>query len=306
MHGQHTRNGRQRPFEERTRNEEQQAGGRSERHAQERDREQFRAGYPAREWERHPESYRNVRSEPDWDPSYRRPEERDRSLQANSERGYASQRSYGAQRDYAERHPRDFAPEHPARGFAGERGAWGSRGYDQGLRDDRWRADDAFSEPGEYHEPTRYEPGGFPQGLRPAGGRDWRSERDLREPRHHTELGQRLEDAGRRLVGKVKGLVRNPKNYKRSDERIREDICDRLAVSPDVDPTEIEVTVDAGEVTLTGVVVDRQMKFIAEDIADDIAGVHEIHNQLRVKRGQESGQVANSNAQGQAESRGRN
>lgn len=282
MHGQHTgRNGRQRPFEERGRHDEQQqAGGRSERHARERDQEQVRAGYPARDWERNPQGYRNVRSEPEWDPSYRRGGSHFQADDVYPERRYPAERE---------------------RRWAGERDYRSSEtGSEPSWRHERWRADDSFTEPSEYYEPLRYEPGGFPQGLRPASSRDWRSERDLREPRHHSELGQRLEDAGRRLVGKVKRLVRNPKNYKRSDERIREDICDRLAVSAEVDPSELEVSVSAGEVTLSGFVADRQMKFMAEDITDDVPGVHEIHNQLRVRRA-ESGSAANSNAETQPE-----
>jgi hypothetical protein len=270
------RNGRQRPFDE------QSAGGRSERHAQQRDQEQFRAGYRASDWERDPSRYRNTRSEPHWDPDT-----------SERERHWNTERTYPEGSHFTAPHagvPRD------------ER--W------RGERDEQWRADDPYSAPMRYErsrfqgdtrrfeEPQRYEPGGFPQGLRPAGSRDWdsrrdwESERELRETHHHSELGQRLEDAGRRLIGKVKGLVRSPKNYKRSDERIREDICDRLSVSPDVDPSELEVSVSAGEVTLTGIVPDRQMKFIAEDIADDVPGVHEIHNQLRVRRAA----PANSNA----------
>jgi hypothetical protein len=278
MHRQHPgRDGRQRPIEERTRHDQdQQAGGRSERYARQRDQEQLRAGYPARDWERDPRSYRNVRSEPDWDPSPRHG-----GGQFHPEDAYAERR-YGRERG------------------PGEHGVGsGWRGSEASWRDERWRADDSFSEPSEYYEPTRYEPGGFPQGLRPLDDRSFRSERDLREPRHRSELGQRLEDAGRRLVGKVKRLVRNPKNYKRSDERIREDICDRLSVSAEVDPSEIEVSVSAGEVTLMGFVTDREMKFIAEDIADDVPGVHEIHNQLRVKR--PGAEAANTNAQMQQE-----
>jgi BON domain len=287
MHGQHTgRNGRQRPFEERTRHDEhQQAGGRSERQARQRDQEQVRAGYPAREWEREPQGYRNVRSEPHWDPSYRPV-----GSQFHPEDRYAER--YPGERERRDAYERAQGSSGP--GFGG-----GGRGSEQSFRHERWRADDSFTEPSEYYEPTSYEPGGFPRGLRPADARDWRSERDLREPRHHSELGQRLEDAGRRLVGKVKRLVRNPKNYKRSDERIREDICDRLAVSAEIDPSELEVSVSAGEVTLTGFVADRQMKFVAEDITDDVPGVHEIHNQLRIRRPETS--VANTNAETQPE-----
>ncbi len=107
-------------------------------------------------------------------------------------------------------------------------------------------------------------------------------ERDYRQ--HEQSLASQIGNAGRRLIGKLERVVRNPKNYTRSDERIREDVCDRLAVSHEVDPSEVEVTVSAGEVTLTGTVTNRQMKFVAEAIADDVQGVHDVHNQLRVLR----------------------
>lgn len=105
------------------------------------------------------------------------------------------------------------------------------------------------------------------------------------DPHHeHGGFGQQLSDAGRRLIGRVKRIVRNPKNYQRSDERIREDVCDRLSVSDEVDPTDVEVSVANGEVTLTGSVQTRFMKFAAEEIADDVPGVHDVHNQLRIQR----------------------
>jgi len=47
---------------------------------------------------------------------------------------------------------------------------------------------------------------------------------------------------------------RGPKNYQRSDDRIREDICERLAMDHDVDASDIEVAVAEGVVTLNGTV----------------------------------------------------
>jgi osmotically-inducible protein OsmY len=82
----------------------------------------------------------------------------------------------------------------------------------------------------------------------------------------------------------VKRAFRGPKNYKRSDERIHEDVSDRLAHQDDVDPSDIEVAVSSGEVTLTGTVQTRREKFLAEEIADDVGGVTEVHNLLRVRR----------------------
>jgi hypothetical protein len=73
-----------------------------------------------------------------------------------------------------------------------------------------------------------------------------------------------------------------PKGYTRSDERIREDVCDRLSDRWDVDSREIEVAVEKGEVTLRGSVPERSMKFRAESICDSVSGVNEVHNQLRV------------------------
>lgn len=79
---------------------------------------------------------------------------------------------------------------------------------------------------------------------------------------------------------------RGPKGYQRSDERIREDVCDRLSDDPGVDASDIEVTVNAGEVTLSGHVRDRDDKRRAEDVVERISGVREVHNSLRVNRDQ--------------------
>lgn len=66
---------------------------------------------------------------------------------------------------------------------------------------------------------------------------------------------------------------RGPKGYTRSDERIREDVCDRLSWNDEVDATDITVRVQSGEVTLEGSVETRRMKRLAEDIAEDVPGV---------------------------------
>lgn len=79
---------------------------------------------------------------------------------------------------------------------------------------------------------------------------------------------------------------RGPKGYQRSDERIREDVCDRLADDPHLDASDIEITVRNGEVTLAGFVRDRHDKRHAEDVAERASGVREVHNSLRVNRGE--------------------
>ena len=75
---------------------------------------------------------------------------------------------------------------------------------------------------------------------------------------------------------------RGPKNYRRSDERIKEDVNDRLGDGY-LDATEIEVAVSNAEVTLTGTVQTRSDKRRAEDIAESVSGVSNVENRLRVK-----------------------
>lgn len=76
---------------------------------------------------------------------------------------------------------------------------------------------------------------------------------------------------------------RGPKNYKRSDERILEDVNDRLTGNSSLDAHDIEVLVKDGEVTLNGAVSGRYAKRQAEDIAHDVSGVKHVQNNLRFK-----------------------
>lgn len=79
---------------------------------------------------------------------------------------------------------------------------------------------------------------------------------------------------------------RGPRNYQRSDERISEDVCDRLSDEHNLDASEIDVSVSDGEVTLSGEVESKQAKRLAEDCADSCSGVQHVQNNLRVKKAQ--------------------
>jgi osmotically-inducible protein OsmY len=76
---------------------------------------------------------------------------------------------------------------------------------------------------------------------------------------------------------------RGPKNYVRSDERIREDLSDQLADDPYLDASNIEVAVAKAEITLNGVVPSRNQKRRAEDHAECVSGVTHVQNNLRVR-----------------------
>jgi BON domain/Pentapeptide repeats (8 copies) len=83
---------------------------------------------------------------------------------------------------------------------------------------------------------------------------------------------------------------RGPKNWQRSDDRIREDVNERLTDHPEIDASEIDVQVKNGEVTLTGTVDERRVKRLAEDVTENVSGVREVHNQLKVQQSQSMGQ----------------
>lgn len=104
-----------------------------------------------------------------------------------------------------------------------------------------------------------------------------------------------LQSEQRSQVGK------GPKNYKRSDDRIREEVCDRLTDDRMLDASEITVEVKDGDVTLSGTVASRDDKRRAEDLAERCSGVNDVTNQLRTRpqgqtgtRSGESGSTENA------------
>lgn len=78
---------------------------------------------------------------------------------------------------------------------------------------------------------------------------------------------------------------RGPRNYQRSDERISDEICRLLTMHSEIDASEMEVLVEKGIVTLRGKVDNRMVKRLAEDVCEDVYGVREVHNELRVENG---------------------
>jgi osmotically-inducible protein OsmY len=127
----------------------------------------------------------------------------------------------------------------------------------------RWPASGSGSEA--YHRPVR-----------------WRSESELGS--RETRSGQRgwSNSEGARNLG---NYGKGPKGYVRSDERIREDVCDRLSDDDELDASDITVTVSNGEVRLEGSVLDRHSKHHAEDLVESVSGVRDITNNLRARKG---------------------
>ena len=87
----------------------------------------------------------------------------------------------------------------------------------------------------------------------------------------------------RRLPKKARKYPPGPKGYQRSDDRIREEICDELMQTGHLDSSEVMVEVTAAKVTLDGTVPERWMKHAIEDLADACPGVQDVENRIRIK-----------------------
>ncbi|MFJ4293075.1 BON domain-containing protein [Cupriavidus sp. NPDC089707] len=136
-------------------------------------------------------------------------------------------------------------------------GTWRHRGYDEpdDTRQGRhWRSGDTGGSPYGYGE-ARY------------GMEDEDVERPTRPSRWAAQAGSR----------------RMPKGYQRTDARIRDDLCERLAHAED-DVSDVTVEVGSGIVTLAGTVRDRDAKFRIEQLAEDVLGVSEVRNNIQMAR----------------------
>lgn len=118
------------------------------------------------------------------------------------------------------------------------------------------------------HREQPWHPGDGPHGLRPG---DLRAH--VNEGYDHQEQYERAAPADR-----------GPRGYRRTDERIHEDVCEALAENDELDVSEVEVRVQDGEVTLMGTVESRDVRRAVEDIVESVRGVEQVLNQIRVQR----------------------
>ena len=110
-------------------------------------------------------------------------------------------------------------------------------------------------------------------------------------------IGSTFEnEGGVRVSHRGKG----PKGFKRSDERIREDVSEILMDHHEIDASDIEVQVNNGEVTLSGTVTDRRTKRLAEEVIENVSGVLDVHNAVRIARSDTTTQPSAPVAQGRS------
>lgn len=71
---------------------------------------------------------------------------------------------------------------------------------------------------------------------------------------------------------------KGPRNFSRTDEILKEEVCEVFLMNPDLDPGDIDVSVQDCVVTLKGRVRIREDRYLAEDLARDVSGVKDVIN----------------------------
>jgi hypothetical protein len=210
------------------------------------------------------------------------------------EGAYLERRPNYAQDGSTDRDPRFWEPSAPAEYYADE----GFTGAGMAIPRD---------------EPLRRDESGFEHGRHDASSGDFgRREPDRRygsidRSRSSRDPRQRDREAGRKLAGAAESFYENlagavglgtghdqerghrgrgPRNYRRSDARILDEVNHRLTDDAYVDASDVEVIVSNQEVTLSGTVATRFEKRHAEDIAEAVSGVAHVQNNLRVRPAQ--------------------
>jgi osmotically-inducible protein OsmY len=183
-------------------------------------------------------------------------------------RGYEGRPDYRSdERDY-----RRFDRGYESRGYEnqgyGDQGSWGQP-YSDEFRSQDWSR--------QFGGRESYGGLGSREGFgREYGPHEFRGGLSLHSGE---QRGQYFNQQNR---GRFSG--KGPRGYQRSDQRIQEEINDRLTEHPEIDASEIEVKVNNGEATLTGSVMERYQKRLAEDLVENIGGVKQVHNQVRVQQ----------------------
>jgi osmotically-inducible protein OsmY len=201
-------------------------------------------------------------------------------------RAIGEEEGYGGfRRDVGSEFGRDYSQ---SGGYAGRRGLEG-----QGQS---WRSQQAYGATQGYGERSYGSDLGYGRSGQPYGERGYRDygqsdlsqrgSRDYSMQRSGYGAQGELRDSSSQLGRSYRGI--GPRNYTRSDERIREDLNERLTDAHDIDASMITVEVSNGVATLTGTVNERWMKHRAEDIADGCTGVRDVRNNIQVQASTQS------------------
>ena len=241
---------------------------------------------------------RRRRDEHEWDEDkhgrrFGREERGSDWARSDTERDWGRREEFGGGREYGRGYDRDQDYERSER-FG--RRSHGRQYEDQDYPEYGREAGGMYGRPesGEGSSRTfsrQYEDQGYPDYSRqsrrmygqPEGGRGFEQTygQGREQSRNWTDEG-RLQGFG---FGQGTHSGKGPKGYSRSDDRIREDVCDRLTEDSRVDASDIDVKVSSCDVTLAGTVDSREAKRRAEDCAESVPGVRNVQNNIRVQQG---------------------
>lgn len=233
------------------------------------------------------------------------------------DRGFDAQRSFGGAEIHGYNQDVGYNTD---RGFRGSENRGYDSGYnqggsgyggtsDRGFNGDRYRNDQRFQSDrtrGNWDMDRGFERnrdfgGGYPQQTNYGGSSEQRDSGFRRSESfssqgggqggYGTHLGRGRQGGfgqhgstqagfGQDFRGPHRG--KGPQGWQRSDERIKELVCEVLSDDEHIDATNIDVVVSNGDVTLTGSVPDRHTKRLTEDTVERITGVKDVQNQLKI------------------------
>ena len=207
------------------------------------------------------------------------------------------------------RNDRDLGSQRTQRGpqFYGQSGRADWAGQNEAMRQGRSRDESSYRnrtahgwDDNREHDRTEQYHGGFYAGetgresmyrTEPSAQGDWGRDSERWDGWNNSENQQsrgrddwRPFESGSQFQSQFEGehRGRGPKGYQRSDERIHEEVCECLTDDHFIDASDIEIAVQGGIVTLTGTVSSRHEKRHAEDLIENLSGVKDVHNSLRV------------------------
>lgn len=158
---------------------------------------------------------------------------------------------------------RDFGGGGRNQGFDG---AWG-QGYGAGAGPSDYRRDDGGDAYGGGVSGADYDLSFGGRGDDMSGDSTW--------------LRGNPRDAIDTAAGPFGGV--GPGGWRRSDERLHEQVCEALSDDPRLDAREVEVEAAGGRVTLRGAVESRTDAALAEQIARRTPGVEDVASELSVR-----------------------
>lgn len=119
----------------------------------------------------------------------------------------------------------------------------------------------------------------------------YEDEYGMRHPYEHGGQQNRWSDDLRSEASHENHSGKGPKGYVRSEQRIKEEASEILTHDYDLDASDIEIEIKDRCLILRGEVNSRHDKRLAEYLVEDISGIEDVDNQLRIKKNQVEGWI---------------